>query len=383
MAFPLRPLAAIALLLGLGATEPADARLIPTRHLDVCLTTVASGLDHAWGLAMLPDGRFLVGERDGRLALIDDGRIRWIADLPEVSTRGQGGLLDLALHPDYGDGDHDWLYFTWSRPGPGGTATSLSRARLGEGRLEDLEHLFVQDRFSQPGRHYGSRLAWLPDGTLLMSIGDRGVTPERAQDRGDHAGSFLRLTDTGGVPADNPFVGDPEGLDELFSVGHRNPQGLTIAEDGVPWSTEHGPRTGDELNRLELGVNYGWPEVTLGRDYATNLPIGRDSAPGMRDPVHVFEGRFAPSGLAQVTAEEFAPWHGDFLAGGLRSETLLRLRLEGDEIVEREAILAGQIGRIRTVHQGHDGALYLLNDQDNGSLFRLRPASAESSDCPS
>ncbi|MFG6175923.1 PQQ-dependent sugar dehydrogenase [Halomonas sp. THAF12] len=357
-----------------GAPIPVD-----TRDQPLCLSRIADGLAHPWGLAQLPDGRFLVSERAGGLVLIGDGELTRLDGLPEVSARGQGGLLDLALHPRFdrdaqGNGEHDWLYFTWSRPGPGGDATALSRARLGEARLADLEHLFVQDRYSRPGRHYGSRLAWLPDGTLLMSVGDRGVTPERAQDDGDHAGSILRLTDSGEVPADNPFVDAPEVLDEIFSRGHRNPQGLIVADDGTAWSTEHGPRTGDELNRLVPGANYGWPVVTRGRDYVTNLPLGRNSAPGMRDPVYLFEGRFAPSGLAQVSSPAFAPWRGDLLAGGLRSEALLRLRLEGDAVVERETILQGEIGRVRTVLQGNDGMIYLLDDDANGSLWRLSPA---------
>ncbi|MBB3141546.1 PQQ-dependent sugar dehydrogenase [Halomonas organivorans] len=370
-----------AALLGLLLIGQAQGAPIPldTRNLPLCLTRIAGGLAHPWGLAQLPDGRFLVSERVGSLALIDGGEITRLAGLPEVSARGQGGLLDLALHPGFGrdahgDGEHDWLYFTWSRPGPGGDATALSRARLGEARLTDLEHLFVQDRYSRPGRHYGSRLAWLPDGTLLMSVGERGVTPERAQDGGDHAGSILRLTDSGEVPADNPFVDDPAVLDEIFSLGHRNPQGLVVADDGTAWSTEHGPRTGDELNRLVPGANYGWPVVTRGRDYVTNLPIGRNSAAGMRDPVYLFTGRFAPSGLAQASSPAFAPWRGDLLAGGLRSEALLRLHLEGDAVVEQETILQGEIGRVRTVLQGNDGMIYLLDDDASGSLWRLSPA---------
>ncbi|MDT8896001.1 PQQ-dependent sugar dehydrogenase [Halomonas sp. I1] len=369
----------VGLLLTAGMTVHADSA-IETRHLTLCLERIASGLEHPWSLATLPDGRFLVSERPGHLTLVTpEGGTTRLAGMPRVSTRGQGGLLDIVLHPRFGsevhgDGEHDWLYFTWSRTGDGGTATALSRARLQGERLEDLEHLFTQDRFSEPGRHYGSRLAWLDDGTLLMSIGDRGVDAARAQDGEDHAGSLLRLTATGKAPSDNPFVDDPGIDDEIFSLGHRNPQGLVVAEDGTPWSTEHGPRTGDELNRLVAGENYGWPEVTRGRDYVTNLPLGKDSAPGMRDPVHVFEGRFAPSGLTDITGDTFPGWTGDLLAGGLASETLVRLSLEKDAVAEREVILDGDIGRIRDIHQGADGALYLLNDASNGSLFRLLPA---------
>lgn len=365
--------------LALGPAQADDARTdrLTTIHHELRLERLATGLAHPWALAELPDGRYLVSERDGRLALIGaNGDISRIEGLPDVSTRGQGGLLDIVLHPRYGreasgDGEHDWLYFTWSRAGDGGTATALSRARLANGRLEDLEHLFTQDRFSEPGRHYGSRLAWLDDGTLLMSVGDRGVDAERAQNGDDHAGSLLRFTARGTIPDDNPFVGDPDVDDAIFSLGHRNPQGLVVAEDGTPWSTEHGPRTGDELNRLVAGENYGWPEVTRGRDYVTNLPLGKDSAPGMRDPIHVFEGRFAPSGLTDITGDAFPGWTGDLLAGGLASEQLVRLSLENDTVVEREVILDGEIGRIRDVRQGSDGALYLLNDASDAGLYRL------------
>ncbi len=359
-----------------SAAETLVERLA-TDHHDLRLERLASGLEHPWSLARLPDGDFLVSERPGRLARVTEaGEVTRLSGVPEVSTRGQGGLLDLALHPDFGaaGGEHDWLYFTWSQPGEGGSATTLSRARLDGDALVDVETLFVQDRFSAPGRHYGSRLAWLPDGSLLMTIGDRGREPPRAQDGGDHAGSVLRLTEQGGVPDDNPFVDDPAVLDELFTMGNRNPQGLTVAADGTAWSTEHGPRTGDELNRIEAGVNYGWPEVSRGNDYSTNEPIGRDSAPGMRDPLHVFAGRFAPSGLAEVDGDAFPAWRGHLLAGGLASEKLVRLALEGDRVVEHELILDGEIGRIRDVRQGRDGALYLLSDHDDGGLFRLVPA---------
>lgn len=363
--------------LTLVAGAPAAETLIEgleSDHHTLRLERIITGLEHPWSLVFLPGGELLVSERPGRLARIDQaGRMTRLEGIPEVSARGQGGLLDLALHPRFGDGEHDWLYFTWSQPGNGGSATTLSRARLDDDALTRIETLFVQDRFSAPGRHYGSRLAWLPDGTLLMSIGDRGREPPRAQDGGDHAGSVLRLTDTGGVPPDNPFVDDAAVLDELFTMGNRNPQGLTVAKDGTPWSTEHGPRTGDELNRLIGGDNYGWPVVSRGNDYATNQPIGRDSAPGMRDPLHVFDGRFAPSGLAEVTGDTFSAWQGHLLAGGLASERLVRLALEGDEVVEHEILLEGEIGRIRDVRQGPDGAIYLLEDSVGGALYRLTP----------
>ncbi|MGJ7460211.1 PQQ-dependent sugar dehydrogenase [Halomonas sp. MA07-2] len=356
--------------------ETIDER-IDTAHHDLRLERVATGLEHPWAVAQLPDGSFLVSERPGRLAHIGEaGEITHLGGVPEVNARGQGGLLDVVLHPDYGQagGEHDWVYVTWSQAGSGGTATTLSRARLEGDALVNVEELFVQDRFSGPGRHYGSRLAWLPDGTLLMSIGDRGSHPPRAQDKGDHAGSVLRLTETGEAADDNPFLDDAGALDALFSIGNRNIQGMTVAADGRAWATEHGPLGGDELNLIVGGENYGWPEVSLGVDYSTRRPIGADALPGMRDAQYIFEGRFAPSGLAEVRSEQFPEWEGNLLAGGLRSERLERLVLDGDAVAESEVILDGEIGRIRDVRQGRDGALYLLDDDARGSLYRLVPA---------
>ena len=379
-----KPLAMVLLVGIAGSIVPAAVMAetthesIETQLLTLRLERVAEGLEHPWAVTQLPDARFLITERSGRLALIEeDGSAVYLDGVPEVSTRGQGGLLDIILHPRYGDGDgeHDWLYFTWSRPDDSGqSATALGRARLGDSRLTDVETLFVQNRASDPGRHYGSRLAWLPDETLLMSIGDRG-TPPRAQDRQDHAGSILRLTQTGGVPEDNPFVDDPETRDEVFTFGNRNAQGLIVTAEGDAWATEHGPLGGDELNLLLGGENYGWPEVSRGVTYDTRQPVGEDSLPGMRDPVHVFADRFAPSGLVEVTSEVYAAWQGDLLAGGLHSEQLHRLTLEGEEVIGSETILEGQIGRIRDIHQGADGLLYLLVDDASGSLYRLQPTS--------
>ncbi|UYG08536.1 PQQ-dependent sugar dehydrogenase [Halomonas sp. M4R1S46] len=366
-----------ALLLVAGGHAPAAtviAERIDGAAHDVRLVRLAEGLEHPWSVAFLPDGRFLVSERPGRLALIDgQGHTRRIDGVPRVAARSQGGLLDLALHPEYGDGEHDWLYVSYARPGRGGTGTAVSRARLSGTRLTEVEEIFAQAHFSPPTHHYGGRLVWRQDGTLLLTIGDRGEG-RRAQDGGDHAGSVIRLTETGGIPADNPFVDDPQMADAVYTLGNRNIQGLSVATDGTVWASEHGPRTGDEINRIEAGVNYGWPEVTLGRDYATNQPIGRDSAPGMRDPLFVFEGRYAPSGLAHVGSRHFPRWRGDLLAGGLRSQRLVRLSVDGDTVRRAEVLLDGQIGRIRDVRQGPDGYVYLLNDRPDGGLFRLEPA---------
>lgn len=356
------------------AAETVEER-IESDQLDFSIKKIADGLENPWSVVSLPDGRFLVSERPGQLNLIDadGGEPRALDGLPDVSQRGQGGLLDIALHPQFGDGDHNWVYFTWSKPDGSNSRSALSRAEWQGDELGNVEHLFEQDRASTPGRHYGSRIAWLPDGTLLMSIGDRGNEPPRAQADDDHAGSTLRLTDTGGVPDDNPFVDDPDRLDEIYTQGNRNIQGMVVRQDGEPWATEHGPRTGDELNHLTAGDNFGWPEVSRGNDYATNEPIGEASKPGMVDPVYVFEGRFAPSGLAEVTSSAFGDWQGQLLAGGLSSEQLVRLQLDDNQVASHEVILDGEIGRIRDVRQGPDEAIYLLTDAADGGLYRLRP----------
>ncbi|RUR26864.1 PQQ-dependent sugar dehydrogenase [Vreelandella andesensis] len=362
-------------LAGTFSTAQADMvhGAIETEQMTLSLERVTSGLRSPWAVAFLPDGRFLVSERRGQLVLVDqEGNRRALEGLPTVSHRGQGGLLDITVHPAFGDGEHDWIYFTWSKPDGNNSRSALSRVKWKEDSLGEVEHLFEQDRASSPGRHYGSRLAWLADGTLLMSIGDRGVNPSRAQASDDHAGSTLRLTDTGGVPNDNPFVGDNSTLDEIYSLGNRNIQGMTVRSNGEPWATEHGPRTGDELNHIKAGSNYGWPNVSLGNDYRTNEPIGVKSMPGMVDSVYRFEGRFAPSGLAEVTSNAFGDWQGQLLAGGLASETLLRLQLENDSVVDEEVILDGHIGRIRDVRQGPSDAIYLLTDGDQGDLYRLQ-----------
>ncbi|SDK37121.1 PQQ-dependent sugar dehydrogenase [Microbulbifer yueqingensis] len=356
-----------------SAAEVVEKRIESEKH-DFRIVKVAGGLHHPWAVTRLPDGRFLVTERRGKLALVDDGEVKYLGGTPEVSALGQGGLLDVALHPQYGDGEHDWIYLTYSKPGDGGTATALARARLGDGRLEKVEEIFVQDRFSSPGRHYGSRLAWRDDGTLLMTIGDRGVDRSRAQDITDHAGSVLRLTETGAAPEDNPFAGDKKGLAEIFSYGNRNIQGLVVAEDGRIWASEHAARTGDELNLIEPGVNYGWPRATRSKEYSRDEAIGAKTAPGTRDAVHYYEGRFAPSGLAYVNSAIFPNWQGNLLAGGLGSEKLLRIELDGDKVKATETLFAGKLGRIRDVYQAPDGYIYLLNDTSDGGLFRLEPA---------
>jgi glucose/arabinose dehydrogenase len=358
-----------------AADDWAD-RAVESEYQDLRLVRVADGLQQPWALAFLPDGRMLVSERAGRLNLLtDDGSVTRIEGVPEVVAQNQGGLLDLALHPDYED--NGWIYMTYSEGDADSTSTVLARARLEQDSLVEVERLFEQDRRSEPGRHYGSRLAFLPDSTLLMTIGDRGVEPERAQDLADHAGSILRLNDDGSVPEDNPFVGSDEALPEIWSYGHRNIQSMIVDPDsGEIWVVEHGPRGGDEVNLIQRGENYGWPRVTLGRDYDTEAQFGDSvrSHEDMVDPIVDLTPGIAPSGLALVTADHFPAWQGNLLAGGLLTEELRRLVIEDGVVVHQETVARGEIGRIRDVRQGPDGFIYLLNDETEGGVYRLEPA---------
>lgn len=355
-----------------------EIRTLGSQYEEMELSRIAGPFEHPWSVAFLPDNRMLVTERPGRLNIVENGDIIEIEGIPVVQARGQGGLLEVLPHHDYDN--NGWIYLTFSKPnGDEETATTLVRGRIDDNnQFTDVEEIFVQNRYSSPGRHYGSKLAWYNDGTLLMSIGDRGADPPRAQDAGDHAGTLLRLNDDGTVPDDNPFVDDPEVADEIYSYGHRNIQGLVVdSETGEIWATEHGPRGGDELNKIEAGVNYGWPTVTLGRDYGTEGPFPNAEArtmEGMADPVYEFLPTHAPSGLALITSGQFSAWEGNLFAGGLRSERIRRLIFYEDEVIHDEELLLGEIGRIRDVREGPDGNIYVISDSEEGYLYKVEPS---------
>ena len=362
--------------------ERVVADNVRTQYEMIRVVEVAAGLEHPWALAFLPDGSLLVTERPGRLQWVRDGEKHEIGGLPgNLHATGQGGLLDLALHPDFDD--NRWVYFTYSRGDRRATTTALARARLDTEarRLRDLEQLLVADAEASPGRHYGSRVAFLPDGTLLMTVGDRGDNEHtghdaRAQNVGNHVGTTIRLHDDGSVPGDNPFVDDPGARDEIFSYGHRNAQGMFIhPETGEIWQSEHGPRGGDELNRVRPGVNYGWPVVSHGRDYRTQRQIGVGRyAEGMEPPVRDWTPSIAPSGLAHYGGGAFERWQGNFFAGALSRPAVRRLVVEDGKVTHEEELLRDTLGRIRDVREGPDGLLYLLTDARNGGIYRVEPA---------
>lgn len=339
------------------------------------LTEVTGGLEHPWAMAFLPDGRILVTERDGRLRQVEGGRLveRPIAGVPEVVASGQGGLLDIVLHPRFAE--NGLLYLSYAGSTSAGSATHVLRARLDGDRLVDGEVILVGGA-SGTGRHFGSRMAFDQAGLLYVSIGDRGQM-ERAQDLTDLVGKIVRITEEGGVPPDNPFVGRSDARPEIYCYGLRNPQGMALNPwTGVVWEQEHGPRGGDEVNLLRAGANYGWPVITHGIDYSF-LPIGEGKEkPGMEQPLHVWVPSIAPSGMCFYDAAAFPSWRGNLFVGALKDELLVRLELDGDKVVREVRLLEGEIGRIRDVRVGPDGMIYLLNDERRAGLFRLEPEGA-------
>ena len=335
---------------------------------------VAGDLEHPWGMAFLPDGDLLITERPGRLRMLRDGVLdpTPIAGVPEVYASGQGGLLDVALDPDFAR--NRLIYLSYAARGADGAGTRVARARLGEGRLDDLEVIFEGLMTTSGGRHFGSRLGFDRDGYLFVTLGERG-TPEHAQELGDLAGKVVRLHPDGRVPDDNPFVGRADAGPEIYSYGHRNPQGLAVhPETGRVWVEEHGPRGGDEVNVVTAGANYGWPVITYGRAYSGGS-IGEGSEKeGMAQPVHYWVPSISPSGMAFYQGDAFPQWRGDLFVGALSGELLARLELDGEQVTQEERLLEGVLGRIRDVRVGPDGYLYLLTDHDDGALWRLEPA---------
>jgi aldose sugar dehydrogenase len=337
------------------------------------VVVLAEGLEHPWGMAFLPDGDLLITERPGRLRLVRDGALdpAPLEGVPEVYASGQGGLLDVALDPDFPT--NRLIYLSYAAETDAGAGTRVARARLGQGRLEDLEVIF-EGFMGSGGRHFGSRLGFDPDGYLFVTLGERG-DDERAQVLGDLAGKVVRLQPDGSVPDDNPLVEREEAAPEVFSYGHRNPQGLAVhPETGRVWVVEHGPRGGDEVNLVAAGVNYGWPVITHGRAYS-GLPMGEGSEKeGMAQPLHYWVPSISPSGMAFYEGDAFPQSQGDLFVGALSGQLLARLELDGERVVEEERLLDGVLGRIRDVRVGPDGYLYLLTDHEDGALVRLEPA---------
>ncbi|MFT5182592.1 MAG: glucose/arabinose dehydrogenase [Alphaproteobacteria bacterium] len=359
----------------LGIAVPVGAQIVTSQKQNFRAVVVTDSLEHPWSLAFLPDGRMLVTERPGRLRVIVDGRLQAapISGVPEVFAKGQGGLLDVAPHPDYAR--NGWIYFSFAAASLRGGHTAVARARLDGNRLVDLETLFKANNLSSGGVHFGSRLAFGGDGKLYVTVGERGDS-DRAQELDSHNGATIRLNDDGTVPGDNPFLNTPGALPEIYSYGHRNPQGLARHPDnGDVWLNEHGPQGGDEVNIVRAGVNFGWPVITYGRSYA-GFAIGEGAEkPGLAQPVLHWTPSIAPSGMAFYTGDRFPAWRGNLFVGSLKFRHLVRVELEGERVVSQERLLEDVFGRVRDVRQGPDGLLYILTDENAGALIRLEPVS--------
>ncbi|MFZ5610554.1 MAG: PQQ-dependent sugar dehydrogenase [Pseudomonadota bacterium] len=341
------------------------------------VVTVARGLEHPWSLAFLPGGRMLVTERAGRLRIV--GADGWLSPpltgVPDVAAKGQGGLMDVALAPDFSATRR--IYFAYAEAdaeNPKHAGTVVAHARLGVSGLEDVTVIFRQTPKAKGWGHFGARLVFADDGTLFITLGERFHHKAQAQNLENSLGKIIRVTAAGAAPADNPFIDKPGALPEIYSYGHRNVQGAALHPlSRRLWVHEHGARGGDELNIIDPGHNYGWPVITWGRDYS-GLPIGEGThKPGMGQPIHYWTPSIAPSGMAFVTADRYPGWRGSLIIGSLAHKRLVRLSLDGERVVGEEHLLAEMGERIRDVRQGPDGLIYLLTDSATGRILRLEP----------
>jgi len=364
----------IACCLTLATIANATAQTVQSQEHSFRVVTLTKGLDHPWGLAFLPDGRMLVTERPGRLRIVGrDGRLEQqpVSGLPQVAQHGQGGLMDVVLHPKFAE--NGLVYLSFAARGPEGVSTEVARGRLSGNRLENVEVIFRQLPKTNTGLHFGSRLVFDRAGFLYITLGDRGEMA-RAQKPDDLAGSVIRLHDDGRVPADNPFAGKAGWKAEKFTLGNRNMQGAALhPQTGALWTHEHGPQGGDEVNIMRAGVNYGWPVITYGVDYGIGTKIGEGTAKaGMAQPLHYWVPSIAPSGMAFYGGDKFPKWRGDLFVGSLKFSLLVRLKLEGEKVVKEERLLEGTLGRIRDVRVGPDGFVYVLTDESNGVIAHVR-----------
>lgn len=334
---------------------------------------VITDLEYPWGFDFLPNGGIIITERDGRLRLFENGTLsKPIAGLPDIAAIGQGGLLDVALSPQF-EKDQT-LFLSFSEPGGGGKQhTAVARARLVGEELQDVKVIFRQRPSLGGGRHFGSRIIIREDGTLMVTLGDRGNS-DLVQDTSNLIGKLVRINADGSVPADNPFVGKPGYAPEIFSIGHRNPQGAALDSQGRYWTVSHGARGGDEINRPQPGLNYGWPVISYGRHYS-GLKIGEGTEKeGMEQPLYYWDPSIAPSGMTFYAGDLFPEWRGDIFIGALRGQALVRVDVENGNLTgDEERLLEDEVGRIRAVKSGPDGALWLITDDAPGGLYRLTP----------
>lgn len=351
----------------LGFAASAQAEDIQTSEGPLQLTQVAQGFDVPWGLGLLPGGGSLVTERDGRLLFVENGTVTEVKGVPRVAAQGQGGLLDVLVPHDFSS--HRVIFWSYSKRVGHGATTAVARGKLSRRNtaLTDVRDIFVASPASTTGRHFGSRLAEGPDGAIYVTIGDRGDRPS-AQEVGSHNGSVVRINPDGSVPRDNPLVGRTGAQPEIWSYGHRNPQGLAFDTRGRLWSAEHGARGGDEINLIGRGLNYGWPVIAYGRHYS-GLKIGEGtSRAGMEQPIHYWDPSIAPSNLLIYSGKMWPDWRGDILVGSLKFDYIARL--SGTPLKEVEQIKSEETGRIRDIEEAADGSIWFLSETE-GALYRL------------
>jgi glucose/arabinose dehydrogenase len=371
---------AVALAAGLVAigSVRADAQAVRSSAGDLGVETKVTGLDRPWAFAFLPDGRMLITERPGRMRIAAaDGKLSpALAGVPKVFASGQGGLHDVVL--DRGYAQNHTIYFCYAEPANGGARTALTRARLadeGTPRLDDVQVIFRQEGPLSSGNHFGCRIVQTPDNNLFLATGDHFGPRDQAQNLGNHIGKLVRIRPDGSVPPDNPFVGRAGAKPEIWSYGHRNPQGLALHPvSGKLWEQEHGPRGGDEINIVDKGKNYGWPVIGFGIDYSGAKIHESSRKDGMEQPIWYWVPSIAPSGMAFSTGDLFPGWRGNLFVGALVDRSLVRLELDGEKAVKEERLLRELRERIRDVRQGPDSALWVATDSSSGRILRVAPA---------
>jgi aldose sugar dehydrogenase len=355
------------------APPPQPAKVIKTGYKVIEIT---KGLDHPWSMAFLPDGSMLVTERPGRLRLIQGGSLlpQPIAGVPAVHTGSQAGLFDIVLHPNFAH--NNIVYLTYAAGTAAANGTQVARARFDGSALRDVQVIFKVMPLKDTDNHYGGRMAFLPDGTFVLTIGEGFEYREKAQDLSSDLGKIVRLNEDGSVPQDNPFVGQASVRPEIYTWGHRNAQGLVFdAQSKRLYETEHGPRGGDELNIIVASKNYGWPVITYGMDYSGAYVSPYTQRPGLEQPVIYWTPSIAPSGLAMYRGDKFPAWKGDLFVGALAFEHLRRVHLdEHGNVVDQEELLNDLHWRIRDVRAAPDGYLYVCTDEEDGRVLRLEPA---------
>jgi aldose sugar dehydrogenase len=353
-----------------GDTETYTGQTYQSEKLTYGVDTISDKLTNPWAIEFLPDGRMLVTERAGEVLIFQGGKqLEEKIQIPDVYAKGQGGLLDITLHPDYED--NGWIYLSYAKKGDGGGGTVIARTKLEGNKFTQLEELFAAQPLSESGVHFGSRIVFDGKGYMFFSSGERG-TKENAQDLGNHLGKILRLHDDGKVPNDNPFVDNAGAKPEIWSYGHRNPQGLVYdKETNTLWDVEHGPKGGDELNKVEKGKNYGWPVITYGINYDGTPITDKTEQEGLEQPVTYWVPSIGPCGMTQVKGDKYDGWKDNFLVGALAFQHVARVEVSDGKYVSQEKLL-DKVGRVRAVEESPDGYVYLVTEGP-GMLLRLVP----------